>query len=143
MRAPGKGREKPRQRVLETNFPVRSREVQLVTVQHTKAPRESGSTRAFLTYSLPSLSYPQGPWELVATSNGVLRELSSLIDLPGVQTLWPSGEEAVLRHEAGGSWGVGKGAGSDSYSLVLWSPGALRGWHRLVMRLTSWWPREA
>lgn len=91
------------------------------SLAHQGPERESNSTRAFLTYPLPSLSYPQVPWELVATSNGVLRELSSLIDLPGVQTLWPSGEEAVLRHEAGGSWGVGNGAGSDSY----WSCGRL------------------
>lgn len=59
--------------------------------------------RGNLVSLLPSTSHPRVPWELVAISSGVLREMRSLIDFPGGQIVpSPQGRS--------GSWGTQRDA---------------------------------
>lgn len=84
--------------------------------------RESAAIGAFSHTPYPHHPTPTPPPGCLGAGchlggRKVLREMRSLMDLPGVQTVsFPQGEEAVLRHEARRSWGAGKETGSDSYS---------------------------
>ena len=86
-----KGREKLRKRwmILETSFLVLPREISLSQSSTLKSRGRMVPLEPSYTHPCPHHPTPQAPQELVATSRGVLREMKSLIDLPGGQTVSP------------------------------------------------------